>query len=333
MVGWLLLTGSYSRRNSHCSIIQTSEAVVLVQCRPDMGAENRKSIDIVTFDYRDVDTPRNSVHDTITEPGSGCDSSSSSSSSGSLDVDLRHPPSQSQHYTTRVHVSSNCPSTKVQHHTNSSNYHSTHLQNPSNRLSTQLNTTSYCHPTKVQNRHSTQVLNSPEKPQSQIQSSSNRLSAQFQSSNRPVQSSSNRLSAQVYNNPNHLAQDQNNAKRLSVQTTPSHPPKQVEAAPSRVSSQAQSSSDIELNIRQMEETQRRINLTLETLLQLRQTQRRQHHDRRSCSQTRNGEWRTVAFISCLFVRHKGLTANVNFFHYSVTGFFTIVRNFAKLQNI
>ena len=74
--------GSFSRRNSHCSIIQTNDNVLLVQCRTDL--ENRKSIDVVNFDYTDIDK----VADNNTTDRPGSCSSSGNSSFCSLDLDL-----------------------------------------------------------------------------------------------------------------------------------------------------------------------------------------------------------------------------------------------------
>jgi len=80
--------GSFSRRNSHCSIIQTSDNVLLVQCSGEgKGAtSNRKSIDIVTFDFGDLGVRDSSD----SERPSSETSSSSDGSSGdsSLDIDL-----------------------------------------------------------------------------------------------------------------------------------------------------------------------------------------------------------------------------------------------------
>ena len=81
--------GSFSRRNSHCSIIQTSDNVLLVQCSPEgKGAVgNRKSIDIVTFDFGDLGAREFSDSE---RPSSETSSSSSDGSSrdSSLDIDL-----------------------------------------------------------------------------------------------------------------------------------------------------------------------------------------------------------------------------------------------------
>ena len=78
--------GSFSRRNSHCSIIQTSDNVLLVQCSGEGkgAASNRKSIDIVTFDFGDLGVRDSSD----SERPSSETSSDGSSGDSSLDIDL-----------------------------------------------------------------------------------------------------------------------------------------------------------------------------------------------------------------------------------------------------
>ena len=72
-----LCLGTFSRRNSHCSIIQTCDNVMLVQCtaQPHMEVDQRKSLDI-TEDLSQMIT-------------SSSTTSTSSSSSSSLDLNIR----------------------------------------------------------------------------------------------------------------------------------------------------------------------------------------------------------------------------------------------------
>jgi len=83
-------SGNFSRRNSHCSIIQTHDNVVLVQCRPDADDSmeqdgNRNSIDIVTINYEDI---TNANEDKNSSDISST-SSSSSFCSSELDQNIR----------------------------------------------------------------------------------------------------------------------------------------------------------------------------------------------------------------------------------------------------
>jgi len=137
-------SGNFSRRNSHCSIIQTNDNVcLLVQCRTDLGSDSgsdhRKSIDIVTIDYDNINTVSSANDDKNNRPSST--SSSSNSSFCSLDLDQNILQMEETQRRINVTLENLLKLRHHHHHSNQTdvNLRQQHLSNVNIRHSTSVN--------------------------------------------------------------------------------------------------------------------------------------------------------------------------------------------------